>query len=262
MYSDQHLHSSFSGDSETPPAMQAEKGIALGMDRICFTDHHDPFVESDVDFDLDIPAYFPAMEKLREEYAGRIDIGIGIELGLQTHIADHLETYTSYPFDLIIGSIHFVDGIDPYYPEYFSKYGSRAYTRYFETVYDCVKMMRCFDTLGHLDYIVRYGGDDLTYSYREYADLIDPILRLIIDRGIALECNTGGMSRGLDEPNPCYDIFRRYHELGGELITIGSDAHDPSALGYRFADAGEALRAIGFTHYAQYHRREPRMLRL
>ncbi|MBQ8979473.1 MAG: hypothetical protein IJ080_06920 [Oscillospiraceae bacterium] len=70
------------------------------------------------------------------------------------------------------------------------------------------------------------------------------------------------MSRGLPEPNPCYDIFRRYRQMGGELITLGSDAHDPSTLGCYFEEAGEMLRSIGFTHYAVYHGRKPHMERL
>ena len=264
MYSDQHLHCIYSGDSETPAEDEVNKAVSLGMEHICFTDHHDPFVNSDIDFELDFPSYLDGIGKLRTAHADRIDIGIGLELGLQTHIKDHLVSLSeAYPLDFIIGSIHFVDGLDPYYPEYFVKYGKNAYTRYFETVLENLKIMSCFDSLGHLDYIVRYGkGSDLTYSYEEYAHLIDPILRILIDRGIALECNTGGMSRGLPEPNPCYDIFRRYRQMGGELITLGSDAHDPSTLGCYFEEAGEMLRSIGFTHYAVYHGRKPHMERL
>lgn len=264
MYTDQHIHSSWSGDSETPASDQADRAIALGMERICFTDHHDPFVVSDVDFELDFKGYFEDMPKLREAYSGRLDIGIGVELGLQTHIADHLETLAkAYPFDLIIGSVHFVEGLDPYYPEYFKKYGDRAYALYFETVLENIRLMSCYDILGHLDYIVRYGkGFGLTYSYDEYSDLIDPILRIVIDGGKALECNTGGMSRGLSEPDPCYDVFRRYREMGGELITFGSDAHDPSTLGCYFDEAGAMLRDIGFRYYTVYRGRTPEMHKL
>ncbi|MBQ5311989.1 MAG: histidinol-phosphatase HisJ family protein, partial [Oscillospiraceae bacterium] len=230
MYTDAHLHSMFSGDSETPPEMQIEKAISLGMKRICFTDHHDPLVDSVEDFELDYDAYFPKMQELKEKYANIIDIGIGVELGLQPHITDVLQDIEGkYPFDFIIGSIHFVDGYDPYYPEYFGLYGERGYMRYYETTLECVQKAPCFDSMGHLDYIARYGGMfGQEYSYKKYADIIDSILRLLIGSGKALECNTGGMSRGLPEPNPCYDVLRRYRELGGELITIGSDAHDPS----------------------------------
>ena len=126
MYADQHLHTSFSGDSETPPEEQAEKAIALGMERICFTDHHDHDVVSDIDFELDIPRYMAAISELKKKYSGRLDIRTGIELGLQSHIADYLYKLTEeYPFDFVIGSVHFIDGLDPYYPEYFEKHGKK-----------------------------------------------------------------------------------------------------------------------------------------
>ena len=100
MYADQHLHTSFSGDSETPPEEQAEKAIALGMERICFTDHHDHDVVSDIDFELDIPRYMAAISELKKKYSGRLDIRTGIELGLQSHIADYLYKLTEeYPFE-------------------------------------------------------------------------------------------------------------------------------------------------------------------
>ena len=121
-YADQHIHTDFSGDSDTPPEEQIEKALSLGMKRICFTDHHDYDVDSDVDFNLDIPRYLAEMERFKEKYADRIEICTGIELGLQNHIADYLEKLTKeYSFDFIIGSIHYVDGLDPYFPEFFEK---------------------------------------------------------------------------------------------------------------------------------------------
>lgn len=264
MYADQHLHTSFSGDSETPPEEQAEKAIALGIERICFTDHHDHDVVSDIDFELDIPRYMAAMSELKKKYSGRLDIRTGIELGLQSHIADYLYKLTEkYPFDFVIGSVHFIDGLDPYYPEYFEKHGKNSYRLYFETLLRRIRKVKCYDSLGHLDYIVRYGAPHgLTYSYSEYGDYIDEILRQIISDGKALECNTGGLSRGLTEPNPCRDVFVRYRELGGELITLGSDAHSPETLGCCFDRCGAMLRDCGFKYYAVYEKRRPEMLSL
>ena len=261
MYSDTHLHSYFSGDSETPPPEQIEKAIALGMETMCFTDHDDHDVVSDIDFELKIPEYIAEMRSLREQYSGRIEILTGIELGLKTDIPDHLrEVSENDSFDQIIGSVHFIAGLDPYYPEYFLKFSASSYRTYFDTVLECLELHRHFDTLGHLDYIARYGGPyGLTYSYREYADSIDPILKKVIDCGKALECNTGGMSRGLSDPNPSFDVLRRYKELGGELITLGSDAHSPDTLGYEFDKVGDILKSIGFRYYAVFRNRKPCM---
>ena len=263
-YADQHFHSSFSGDSETPPKSQTERAVSLGMTHICFTDHHDYDVHSDVDFNLDIPRYISELSRLKAEYSGIIDIGIGIELGLQGHIADYLEKLAeSFHFDHIIGSIHYVDGYDPYFPEFFEHNRDGAYERYFTVTLERIKKIKCYDTLGHLDYIVRYGKNHgLTYSYRQFADYIDPILMQIIHDGKALECNTGGLSRGLSEPNPCADVFRRYKELGGELVTLGSDAHSPETLGIGFDVCGDMLRSCGFKYYALFRDRKPEMLPL
>ncbi len=265
MLCDFHLHTSFSGDSDTPPEDQILKAAALNMPRICVTDHHDMDVVSDCDFTLDLPKYFPAMEALREQYRDQIRIEIGIELGLQNHIAQKLhETAVSYPFDFIIGSCHFIDGQDPYFPAFFQgKSEKEAYRRFFEVTLKRVEKLDCFDSLGHLDYVVRYGpAKNRYYDPKEYFDIIEPILRILVHRGKALECNTGGLHYGLGHPNPCEEILRRYRELGGELITVGSDAHVPSRLGYDFDYVRDLLKACGFSHYTVYHQRKPEFLPL
>ncbi len=265
MLCDFHLHTDFSGDSDTPAVSQIEMSIALGMARICITDHHDMDVVSPCDFHLDLPAYFPAMEKLRAAYQDRIRIEIGIELGLQNHIAPKLlQTSRQYPFDYIIGSCHFIDGFDPYFPEFFhGKTEAQAYRRFFEVTLSRVQTLDCFDSLGHLDYVVRYGPNkNRHYRYEDYRELIDAILLTLIRKGKALECNTGGFHYGLGHPNPCEEILRRYRELGGELLTVGSDAHTPERIGYDFQRARDLLKACGFSCYTVYHRRKPEFLPL
>lgn len=264
MLIDSHLHTIFSGDSETPPDEQIAKALEIGLSGLCFTDHDDHDVVSDVDFNLDIPAYMKKMQELKSRYSDRLDIRIGIESGLQTHIVDYQDNIAKeYDFDFIIGSIHFIDGLDPYFPEYFHKFGKDAYNVFFECTLENIKCHNAFDSLGHLDYIVRYGREHgLQYSYKEYSDIIDTILQVLISKGKALECNTGALCRGLDEPNPCFDAIRRYRELRGELITLGSDAHSPETLGYRFAETCERLKAIGFGYYTIYRDRKPEMIRL
>ena len=263
MLCDFHLHTSFSGDSTTPASWQVDQAIRLSMPRICITDHHDMDVTSDYNFTLNLPEYFPAINHLREQYQDRIVVETGIELGLQNHIArELLETSSGYPFDFIIGSCHYIDGLDPYFPQYFEGRDQRsAYRRFFEVTLSRVQNLDCFDSLGHLDYVVRYGPDrNREYDYRDYQDIVDEILKVLIRKDKALECNTGGFHYGLGQPNPCEDILRRYRELGGELLTLGSDAHDPSRLGYGFERARSLLKSCGFSSYAVYHQRKPEFL--
>ena len=126
-----------------------------------------------------------------------------------------------------------------------------------------MQTLDCFDSYGHLDYVVRYGpARNLNYSYEAYQDLIDPILKTLIEKGKGLECNTGGLRYGLGHPNPCEDILRRYRQLGGEILTIGSDAHSPEQVGYGFQTASRLLAACGFRYYTVFHRRKPEFLPL
>lgn len=265
MLCDFHLHTSFSGDSETPPDRQIERAIALGMERICVTDHHDYDVVSELDFTLDFPAYLAAMAQLRERYRDRIRIEIGVELGLQCHIAKYLDELTrTYGFDYIIGSRHFIDGLDPYYPAFYEgRTPQEALQRFFEVSLKTVQALDCYDSFGHLDYIVRYcSARGAGYRAADYMDYIDPLLRTLIRKGKSLECNTGGFRYRLDQPNPCEDILIRYRELGGELLTVGSDAHTPDYVGCEFARTAKLLHRCGYRYYTVYHERKPEMLPL
>ena len=108
----------------------------------------------------------------------------------------------------------------------------------------------CFDTCGHIDYVVRYGpSKNVHYCYKNHADILDEILKTLIDKGIGLECNTAGFKYGLGQPHPSTEILKRYKELGGELLTLGSDAHAPCHIAYDFQKASDLLKACGFRYY-------------
>ena len=272
MINDCHLHTCFSGDSETPVRAQLNRALELGMTAVCITDHHDWDAADENGlaterFLLDFPNYLPALREIREEYRGKLDVGIGVELGLQLHTAENTE-YVMKTFsgdmDFIIGSNHFVDHYDVYYPLWFT-FGTEAerYRRFFEVSLKRVEAYDCFDSLGHLDFLVRYGPNkNRFYNYKAYADVISAILETLIRKDKALEVNTGGFKYGLGQPNPGLDILLRYRELGGKLLTVGSDAHVPGFIGYEFERTAELLKSIGFKEYAVYRRRVPELLPL
>ena len=261
MYSDCHLHTEFSGDSSTPVREQIETAITRGMTELCITDHHDYDSDfSEIDFTLDVENYLAALLKYREEYRDRIRLLIGIEFGLQPHLlAYEQEFFARYDFDFVIGSTHYIDGTDPYYPQFFKgRTEDQAYSRYFEVLADNVRRFQCYDSAGHLDYVLRYGPTkNKNFSYSRYADYLDDALKTLIARGKGLECNTAGLRQGLGQPNPHLDIIRRYRELGGEIITIGSDAHISRDIGSHFDEIGAWLTTCGFTYYAVYQNRKP-----
>ena len=261
MISDYHLHTEFSGDCETPPEDMIRQAIKLGMKSICFTDHCDFDIPS-TKFVIDEDAYFEKMQELQMQYRDQIDINIGVELGLQPHLAArHHEYVNQYPFDFVIGSLHVVDGEDPYYPGVFEgKEDGTVYRAYFEQFLENLRAFSEFQIVGHIDYIVRYGNYKAKhYSYEKYADIIDEILLEIIDKGLGIEVNTGGIKDGLGFPNPHPDVIKRYQELGGEIITFGSDAHTPLYIGYEFERMRQMLYDMGFKYYATFKQRKMEM---
>ncbi|MCI8453516.1 MAG: histidinol-phosphatase HisJ family protein [Lachnospiraceae bacterium] len=267
MLSDFHIHTGFSGDSQTPPRDQAEAALRLNMSEICITDHHDYGTKemSPIDFTLNFSSYLPAMRALQAEYAGKLRINIGVEIGLMLREKEYLTALEKeLDVDYLIGSSHFIDGIDVYDRAFYSgRSEAAAYRRYFESTLERVRLMDCFDSLGHLDFPIRYSPTkNQNYRPEDYMDVIDEILRLLIARGKALECNTAGFKYGLGQPNPHEAILRRYRELGGELLTVGSDAHKASELGGDFTQAAALLIRCGFPYYTVYHARRPEFVNL
>lgn len=266
MFWDTHMHTHFSGDSDAALADMAEAALHLGLDGVCFTDHYDyDYPEEPELFLLDFDSYRQETAALRQIYADRLPICFGIELGLQPHLAEHNCMVTqSYPFDFVIGSSHVVHGRDPYYPAYYEgRTESAAYREYFESILENLGTGADFDVYGHLDYVVRYGPNKNTaYSYEKYSDIIDEILRVLIAGGKGIEVNTGGFSNGLGHPNPTEAILARYRELGGEILTVGSDAHNPQHVGAEFARLPDILRNAGFSYYTVFEGRKPRFLPL
>ena len=268
---DMHMHTWFSTDSEACPRDMADEAVRKGLKTICFTDHFD---KDDLEWGeegiFDVDAYFVEMQKLQEEYAGKLNIRIGIELGLRTYLKDYYEELTKkYPFDFVIGSVHNVpykkdaEGnilyTDPAAEKLFTdRTDKEAYRLMMETTLENVRTSDCFQTLGHLDYVVRYGKSrEKVYSYTDYADIIDEILKLLIEKEKGLEVNSAGLKYGLPFAHPHPDVLKRYRELGGEIITIGADAHKPEHIAYDFAKAEEILKSCGFKYYTEFFEQKP-----
>lgn len=266
MYSDYHVHSAFSGDSTAQLKDIINTAIDRKMSSICITDHMDIDFpgENPLLFTFDIEKYFSTLISLKDEYKDKIDIRIGVEVGLQPHLADEIAELTNHPFDFIIGSSHIVNGKDPYYEDYYiSRSEYDALNEYFECICKCIDATNNFDVYGHLDYIVRYSpSKNDFFSYEKFKPVIDKILNKLISRGKGIEINTAGYDKGLNSPNPCKEIIKRYHELGGRIITIGSDAHIPQNIGSHFTEAACLLKDCGFKYYTVFKNRKPSFIKL
>lgn len=261
MLNDTHMHCCFSGDSEADPEDMILAAIQKGLDGLCFTDHFDYDYQDDPElFLLDFSSYKEKIFSLKEKYKDKCNIRWGIEIGLQPHIVQVNNDVTAkYPFDFVIGSSHVVHGIDPYYPHYYDgRSEDEAYLEYFESILENLHTNVDFDVYGHIDYVVRYGPNtNKFYSYKKFSDIIDEILRTLISMGKGIEINTGGFKYGLGHPNPTEEIIARYHDLGGEIITMGADAHAPEHVAYAFDKVPEILKNAGFQYYTVFENRKP-----
>ena len=261
---DYHTHSHFSGDCDTPMEQMITTAIARGMTHLCFTEHLDldyPVRAGEsLDFSLATEDYRKEFLTLKEKYSENIQLLWGVELGLQTHVFPQLHDYVqNQPFDFIIASSHLCNGGDPYYPDFFeNRKEDDVYEEYFSSILENVKNYSDYDVYGHLDYIVRYGPNkDARYSYEKYRDIFDSLLKTIIKNGKGIELNTGGIKYGLKNLHPATSILKRYKELGGEIITIGSDAHTPENLMHHFSRAESVLKECGFHYYTIFQERKP-----
>lgn len=263
---DTHMHSQYSGDSDATQESMILSAIQKQLSGICFTDHLDiDYPEEPELFLLDLPNYTSSVLALKASFQGKLPICLGIELGLQPHLAAlYTDILSQYPFDFVIGSSHVVHGIDPYYPVFYEKRTeTECYREYFISILENLKAFDGFDVYGHLDYVVRYGPSKNTnYHWSQYQDIIDEILRLLIEKGKGIEINTAGYKYGLGHPNPTEEILARYHSLGGEIITIGADAHKPEHVAYDFEKVPELLKAAGFTYYTVFKERKPEFIPL
>ena len=265
MLNDWHLHTSFSSDSDEPMEHLPAAAAMQGMESICITDHYD-YGYPTGEFQLETEAYLARLEEVRRLFADRCRVFAGVEMGLSpdpdaaAYISGYMETQ---PYDFVIGSVHSMNGTDPYYRDRINAEDEEMYRMYFACVRDCVKACRGFQSLGHLDYVVRYGYRKAeVYRWEEYRDLIDPILEHLTETGTALEVNTAGIRQGLGFPNPHPGILRRYRELGGEMVTVGSDAHRVCDLGYGFETARDILLDAGFRYVTEFREKKPHFIRI
>ncbi len=260
MYWDTHMHCRFSGDSTADPKAMIESSIEKKLEGICFTDHIDWDYPGPTPFHFDPEEYMQTLQPLAEQYSSQIRVHIGVELGLQPHLKERYHAFVeAADFDQVIGSSHVVHGFDPYCPEFYEgKTQDGAYLEYFTSILENLAVFDDFDVYGHIDYVVRYGPNKNSgYSYRKFQDVIDEILKTLIAKGKGIELNMAGFKYGLHHPHPTEEILKRYKELGGEILTLGSDAHAPDQIAYDYHRLSSLLANAGFTHYTVFRKRKP-----
>ena len=263
---DSHTHSSNSFDGTHTVMFMCESAVQNGLLGICITDHFDTdFFGEQHNFQRLAGSYFD-VRKARVAFGQSFGLMCGLEIGEpDADLALAEQALAQAQYDFVLGSIHTVeDKKDPYRCNFAQEDPYALLAAYFARMRGLAEWNR-HDVLAHLTYPVRYilrdGRNDVTLD--RYDDEIDEILRLTAQNGKGLEINTSGLRQGgCGLVMPSLRQLRRFHELGGELITIGSDAHRAEDVGANIADGMELAEAAGFRYFAYYKDREPRMLRI
>jgi histidinol-phosphatase (PHP family) len=265
---DTHNHSQFSFDGKrTTVQASALSAYEKGLAGICFTDHFDFFVPKDESCtetiqpqDFDIAAQQMEIERVQSLYSDGFKVLKGIEVGMNKESREKTaEIMGTHSFDQVIASIHYLENSDPYYGGYFiGKNCRQAYGTYLETLYNEAVALKDFDIIGHYDYVARYAPypqDSITY--KEFSDIFDTIFRYLIENGKGLEINTKsctgskGRKTVIDQ-----DILIRYLQMGGEIISLGSDSHVAAHVGEGFKETAQMLRNLGFRWSSHYEKRQ------
>ncbi|MCR4955274.1 MAG: histidinol-phosphatase HisJ family protein [Lachnospiraceae bacterium] len=240
---DTHIHTyPFSQDSHqrVEELMKINNHHPYGM---ILTEHMDyNYSGSDIKFEFNPKEYFASYLPYRNDR-----FLLGVEMGLQMDNLDSVKrTVDSYPFDMVIGAIHCVNG-DIAFPDYYNnKSKQEAYSRYLDTMLSCIERYHDFDTLAHIDYMCRYATyDDPELHVCDHRLALEAIFNFIIDHDICLEINTRrlGTENGYQTMN---EILRLYHFLGGRYVTVGSDAHYVENVSMNFDKADCLIRAYNF----------------
>lgn len=276
MVIDYHVHTYYSDDSTYPMEDCILDAIEKGIEEIAITDHVDYGVKNDWDegkeiiyrhgepiANVDYPKWIKELCYLREKYQNQISIKMAMEFGMQMHTIDKFQIlFHRYPFDFIILSVHQVEDKE-FWNQDFQKGKTQQefYERYYQEMYDLVQSYKDYSVLGHMDLIVRYDQNE-PYPFEKVKPMIEKILTQVIKDGKGIEVNTSYHRYGLFDMTPSHDILELYHELGGKIITIGSDSHQKEHLGAYIEETKEELRKLGFEYYCTFDKMKPQYHKL
>ncbi|MDR2047333.1 MAG: histidinol-phosphatase HisJ family protein [Clostridiales bacterium] len=261
---DSHTHSEYSADSVMPLDLLIQTAVSLKLDYLAVTDHLDRdflFCENPKPVpQLDIAAYAKAVSAAKIKYAGQIKLAFGIECGYSRQTEkmcrDELSRY-EYDIDLIINSVHTVENQDVYVESYYDgKTKDEIFLPYIRAIRESLDIDMPYDIVGHIGYIARKAP--FQFKYADYDGLFDDIFRKMIEKGKCLEINSHVKTAETDF-FPGADLIKRYRELGGELITFSSDAHQPTRVAEKYSLVAKTAKELGFNFFACYLKHKPEM---
>lgn len=282
MYADYHLHCEYSDDSNEPMENQIQEAITLGLDEMCFTDHVDYGIKRDWDdpegiiirhaiehgkevdlvlANVNYSKYFEALNMYQKKYASSISIKKGLEFGIQSITVDAYEKlFDSYQneLDFVLFSMHQVNNLEFWTQDFQKGKTQKQYNdEYYKEIYQTMQIFHHYSCLAHLDLLARYDENGI-YPFENEKDIIAEILKYAIRDGKGIEINTSSWKYGLKDTQPSRAILKLYKDLGGKIITVGSDAHETKYLASHIKDAYAILKnEIGINEICTFDHMQP-----
>lgn len=263
-WADYHLHTHFSSDSHESLLAYIVQAQKSGIDELCFTDHFDcvyPGEHLD-SWACDVAGVLAAIDALPQS---NIIIKKGIEMGIRQEegaAQKQMDALAGFDFDFVIASVHMIDKMDTYFPEYFAgKTKHQSFGQYIRTIYNCIKALdqSCYSAVGHIDFPSKgCPYPDAALHYEDAPEELDELFRFVIAQGKCIEMNTSILRRENARPRDV-NVWKRYVQLGGEYVTMGSDSHSADCLGYEFDSARAFLKEAGIKYFATFDQMKPQM---
>jgi len=255
---DYHVHTDFSCDCKATMVAMCQAAVEKGIREIGFSEHLDLFPEDRCYASFRVEAWWEELARCREAFRGQLTIRAGIEVGETHRFRESMdEVIRRFPWDYVLGALHWVDSALVFDRAYFQRPADAAYLDYFRELRRLVEPGG-FDVLAHMDIVKRYGFTYYgPYDPRRYEGEIRAVLRACAQQGIGLEINTSTLRRPIAVTSPDDLVLRWFREEGGEWVTMGSDAHLTADVGYGMEQVIGAVRAAGFDRLARYESRRP-----
>lgn len=261
---DYHMHSKYSFDGHEEIKDICEMAISRGMQEIAITDHCDIYTDKPYTYILDCPQLYKELRETAKRYEGKLCVRIGVELGQpQVNPEAARQFLKDYPLDFVIGSVHNMENDIDVADYDFDKVDCvEVYSRYL----DWLKRLAAeydYDILGHVTYPLRYMAKaGYRIDIRPFEERIREIYKIVIQRNKGIELNTSGLYQSIQETMPSPEMVKWYRECGGEIITVGSDAHYLKHVGLPIMQGIEIVKQAGFSYITTFEDRKPKFVKI
>lgn len=261
---DYHMHSKYSFDGHEEIRDICEMAISRGMKEIAITDHCDIYTQKPYTYILNCQQLYQELKEIVRAYEGRLRVRVGVELGQpQVNPATAKQFLEEYPLDFVIGSVHNMEN-DIDVAEYdFDKLDCiEVYSRYLDWL-TLLAESYDYDIIGHVTYPLRYMAKaGYRVDIKQYEERIRELYKIIIKRNKGIELNTSGLYQEIQETMPSPEMLKWYRECGGEILTIGSDAHYLKHVGLPIKQGMEIIKRAGFRYITTFENRKPVFIKI